>query len=57
MNSTVSSEKPKQVTVREIAAAMREARQGSGKILVVAGPAVVHTGSREHLSYHPGRVC
>ena len=51
MNSTVSSEKPKGVTVREIAAAMRQARAGEGKILVVAGPAVVHTGSRDHLSH------
>ena len=50
MQSTVSSEKPKNVTVREIAAEMRRAKNGSGKILVVAGPAVVHTGSREHLS-------
>ena len=50
MQSTVSSEKPKNVTVREIAAEMRRAKHGSGKILVVAGPAVVHTGSREHLS-------
>jgi lysine-ketoglutarate reductase/saccharopine dehydrogenase-like protein (TIGR00300 family) len=51
MSSTVSSEKPKGVTLREIAAAMRKARDGEGKILVVAGPAVVHTGSREHFSH------
>ena len=51
MNSTVSSEKPKHVTVREIAELMRRAAQGSEKILVVAGPAVVHTGSRELLSW------
>ena len=51
MNSTVSSEKPKGATIREIAAEMQRARQGQGKILIVAGPAVVHTGSREHLSY------
>ncbi|MBC8113100.1 MAG: TIGR00300 family protein, partial [Candidatus Saccharimonas sp.] len=51
MNSTVSSEKPKHVTVREIAELMRRAAQGNGKILVVAGPAVVHTGSRELLSW------
>ncbi len=51
MNSTVSSEKPKGVTMREIAAAMRRANQGDGKILLVAGPAVVHTGSREHFSW------
>lgn len=50
MQSTVSSEKPKNFTVREIAAEMRRAKNGEGKILVVAGPAVVHTGSREHLS-------
>ncbi|QDT78971.1 hypothetical protein Mal35_24240 [Gimesia maris] len=50
MNSTVSSEKPKGVTVREIASEMRRARKGNGKILVVAGPAVVHTGSRDHFS-------
>jgi lysine-ketoglutarate reductase/saccharopine dehydrogenase-like protein (TIGR00300 family) len=47
MGSTVSSEKPKAITVREVAAAMRQAKAGSGKILVVAGPAVIHTGSSE----------
>ncbi|MSR56870.1 MAG: TIGR00300 family protein [Planctomycetaceae bacterium] len=50
MGSTVSSEKPKALTVREVAAAMRRAKQGSGKILVVAGPAVIHTGSSELFS-------
>ncbi|MBX3438070.1 MAG: TIGR00300 family protein, partial [Planctomycetaceae bacterium] len=51
MNSTVSSEKPKGVTVRDIAASMQRARAGDGKILLVAGPAVVHTGSRDHFSW------
>ncbi|MBS0201792.1 MAG: TIGR00300 family protein [Planctomycetes bacterium] len=51
MNSTVSSEKPKNVTVREIAESMRKAARGTGKILVVGGPAVVHTGSRQLLSW------
>lgn len=50
MNSTVSSEKPKAVTIREIAAEMKRAAAGEGKILIVAGPAIVHTGSRDHLS-------
>lgn len=50
MNSTVSSEKPKGMTLREVASKMRKAKDGDGKILVVAGPAVVHTGSREHFS-------
>jgi lysine-ketoglutarate reductase/saccharopine dehydrogenase-like protein (TIGR00300 family) len=50
MQSTVSSEKPKGVALRDIAREMHRARQGEGKILVVAGPAIVHTGSREHFS-------
>ena len=50
MSSSVSSEKPKAGTVREIAAAMRRAKDGAGRILIVAGPAVVHTGSSEHFS-------
>ncbi|HEV3258697.1 MAG TPA: TIGR00300 family protein [Gemmataceae bacterium] len=49
MASPVSSEKPKGVTVREIAAAMRRARGAGEKILAVLGPAVVHTGSVEHI--------
>jgi lysine-ketoglutarate reductase/saccharopine dehydrogenase-like protein (TIGR00300 family) len=49
MASPVSSEKPKGVTVREIAAAMRRTRQAGERILAVLGPAVVHTGSVEHI--------
>ncbi len=49
MSSAVSSEKPKGVTVREIAAAMRRTREAGEKILAVLGPAVVHTGSVEHV--------
>jgi lysine-ketoglutarate reductase/saccharopine dehydrogenase-like protein (TIGR00300 family) len=49
MASPVSSEKPKGVTVREIAAAMRRTRTSGEKILAVLGPAVVHTGSVEHI--------
>jgi lysine-ketoglutarate reductase/saccharopine dehydrogenase-like protein (TIGR00300 family) len=50
MASPVSSEKPKGVTVREIAAAMRRTREAGEKVLAVLGPAVVHTGSVEHMS-------
>lgn len=50
MASPVSSEKPKGVTVREIARAMRRTREAGEKILAVLGPAVVHTGSVEHIS-------
>jgi lysine-ketoglutarate reductase/saccharopine dehydrogenase-like protein (TIGR00300 family) len=49
MASPVSSEKPKGVTVREIAAAMRRTREAGEKILGVLGPAIVHTGSVEHV--------
>jgi len=50
MSSAVASEKPKGVTVREIAAAMKRPRAAGEKILAVLGPAVVHTGSSEHIS-------
>jgi lysine-ketoglutarate reductase/saccharopine dehydrogenase-like protein (TIGR00300 family) len=49
MTSAVSSEKPKGVTVREIAATMRRTREAGEKVLAVLGPAVVHTGSSEHI--------
>jgi lysine-ketoglutarate reductase/saccharopine dehydrogenase-like protein (TIGR00300 family) len=49
MASPVSSEKPKGVTVREVAAAMKRTRAAGEKILAVLGPAVVHTGSVEHI--------
>ena len=49
MASPVSSEKPKGVTVREIAHAMKRTKESGEKILAVLGPAVVHTGSAEHI--------
>ncbi|HEY7327512.1 MAG TPA: TIGR00300 family protein [Gemmataceae bacterium] len=49
MASPVSSEKPKGVTVREIAAAMKRTKEAGEKILAVLGPAIVHTGSVEHI--------
>jgi lysine-ketoglutarate reductase/saccharopine dehydrogenase-like protein (TIGR00300 family) len=49
MSSAVSSEKPKGVTVREIAATIKRTKAGGEKILAVLGPAVVHTGSVEHI--------
>ena len=47
MSSPVSSERPKAVSVREIAKAMKAARANGQKILAVLGPAVVHTGGAE----------
>ena len=49
MSSAVSSEKPKGVTVREIAATMKRTKAAGEKVLAVLGPAVVHTGSVEHI--------
>jgi lysine-ketoglutarate reductase/saccharopine dehydrogenase-like protein (TIGR00300 family) len=49
MASSVSSEKPKAVVIREMAAHIKAARAANEKILVVAGPAVIHTGSGPHL--------
>jgi lysine-ketoglutarate reductase/saccharopine dehydrogenase-like protein (TIGR00300 family) len=51
MSSAVSSEKPKGVTVREIAAAMKRTKAANEKILAVLGPAVVHTGGSEWVSW------
>lgn len=47
MASPVSSERPKAVSVREIAHAMRKTRASGDKVLAVLGPAVVHTGGSE----------
>ena len=49
MASSVSSEKPKSAVIREIAAEFRKAKRAGGRILVVGGPAIVHTGAGEHL--------
>ncbi|MCL4368724.1 MAG: TIGR00300 family protein [Actinobacteria bacterium] len=49
MGSSVSSEKPKALAIQEIATQVREAKAQGGKVLVVAGPAVIHVGAREHL--------
>ena len=51
MSSSVSTEKPKGVAVRQIAREMADNRAARGKTLVVAGPAVVHTGSGEFLCH------
>lgn len=45
MNSAVSTEKPKAVAIRQVARHLAQTRDTGGKTLLVAGPAVVHTGS------------
>jgi lysine-ketoglutarate reductase/saccharopine dehydrogenase-like protein (TIGR00300 family) len=49
MASNVSSEKPKSAVIREIAEEIRQAKRSGGKVLMVGGPAIVHTGAGEHL--------
>jgi lysine-ketoglutarate reductase/saccharopine dehydrogenase-like protein (TIGR00300 family) len=50
MSNDVSSERRVEGSVARIAAMMREVKKGGGRIAVVAGPVVVHTGGVEHFS-------
>ena len=50
MGSAVSSERPKGLLIKEIAAIMQELKAKGGKIIVVAGPAVIHTGAGDYFS-------
>jgi lysine-ketoglutarate reductase/saccharopine dehydrogenase-like protein (TIGR00300 family) len=45
MTSEVSSEKPKDLLVGQVADRIRAARARGGKVLAVCGPAVIHTGA------------
>jgi lysine-ketoglutarate reductase/saccharopine dehydrogenase-like protein (TIGR00300 family) len=50
MSSGVSSEKPKAVSLRGVADSILACRAEGKKVLVVGGPAIVHTGSAPHLA-------
>ena len=50
MSNDVSSERRVEGSVARIAAMMKEVKKGGGRIAVVAGPVVVHTGGVEHFS-------
>jgi lysine-ketoglutarate reductase/saccharopine dehydrogenase-like protein (TIGR00300 family) len=50
MNSAVSSEKPKSIRVRGVVDAIRATRAEGKKVLLVGGPAIVHTGSAGHVA-------
>ncbi len=50
MGSTVSSEKPKSISVRGVVDAIRHSRAAGKKVLLVGGPAIVHTGSAGHVA-------
>ncbi len=50
MSNDVSSERRVEGSVARIAQMMREIKKAGGRIAVVAGPVVVHTGGGEHFS-------
>lgn len=50
MNSEISSEKPKALLIRQVADRMRAAHEAGGRILLVAGPAAIHTGAGPDLA-------
>jgi lysine-ketoglutarate reductase/saccharopine dehydrogenase-like protein (TIGR00300 family) len=50
MSNDVSSERRVEGSVARIAQMMRDVKAGGGRIAVVAGPVVVHTGGVEHFS-------
>lgn len=47
MNSDVSSEKPMMSIINEVASEIKSVKANGGKIALVGGPAIVHTGSAE----------
>ncbi|HEU5084464.1 MAG TPA: TIGR00300 family protein [Acidimicrobiales bacterium] len=50
MGSEVSSEKPKALMIRHVADRMRAAKEAGGTVLLVAGPAAIHTGAGPDLA-------
>ena len=50
MQGGISSERPSESTIQQIAEAIAETKADGGTILVVAGPALIHSGAREDLA-------
>jgi lysine-ketoglutarate reductase/saccharopine dehydrogenase-like protein (TIGR00300 family) len=50
MNSEVSSEKPKKLAIHAIAREMREVKERGDRVVVVGGPAIIHTGAGPYLA-------
>lgn len=50
MGAGVSSERRVELVVEQIAWEMRKIRDQGGKVVVVAGPVVIHTGGGQHLA-------
>lgn len=51
MASGVSSERRVELLVEQVAWEMRKIRDQGGRIIVTAGPVVIHTGGAQHLSH------
>lgn len=50
MSAGVSSERRVELVVEQVAWELRKIRDSGGKVVVTAGPVVIHTGGGEHLS-------
>ena len=50
MQGGVSAERPSESTIARIASELQDVKDEGGTVLVVAGPAVIHTGAREALA-------
>ncbi len=50
MQGGVSSERPSETTIANIAEAIEETKREGGKVLAVCGPALIHSGAREDLA-------
>src|SRR5438067_384369 len=50
MGSSVSSEKPKALLIHEIAQRLREIRARHGRVILVSGPVLVHTWTRDNVA-------
>ena len=51
MSSAVSSEKPKESLIAEVARELLATRAAGKRVLVVGGPAIVHTGAGKYLEW------
>jgi lysine-ketoglutarate reductase/saccharopine dehydrogenase-like protein (TIGR00300 family) len=51
MGAGVSSERRVELVVEQIAWELRKIREQGGRVVVTAGPVVIHTGGGEHLSH------
>lgn len=51
MASEVSSERRVELVVEQVAWELRHVRDQGGRVAVVAGPVVIHTGGGQHLAY------